>query len=44
VVSPECQDLIAKLLVKDPAKRLGTRAGAEEIKTHPFFKVCLTMA
>mmetsp|Transcript_31401 Transcript_31401/g.80144 ORF Transcript_31401/g.80144 Transcript_31401/m.80144 type:complete len:717 (-) Transcript_31401:642-2792(-) len=37
-VSPECQDLITQLLVKDPAKRLGTRTGAEEIKTHPFFK------
>ncbi|GFH17457.1 putative LOV domain-containing protein [Haematococcus lacustris] len=38
VVSPECQDLITQLLVKDPAKRLGTRTGAEEIKAHPFFK------
>lgn len=37
-VSPECQDLITQLLVKEPAKRLGTRAGAEEIKQHPFFK------
>lgn len=36
-VSPECQDLITQLLIKDPAKRLGTAAGAEDIKTHPFF-------
>lgn len=38
VISPECQDLIAQLLVKDPAKRLGTRLGAEEIKQHAFFQ------
>jgi len=38
VVSEPCQDLIRQLLVKDPAKRLGTRAGAEEIKKHEFFK------
>lgn len=36
-ISPEAQDLISKLLVKDPAQRLGTQAGAEEIKTHPWF-------
>jgi len=38
VVSPECQALISQLLIKDPAKRLGSRGGAEEIKVHPFFK------
>lgn len=37
-VSPACQDLISQLLIRDPAKRLGTKAGAEEIKAHPFFK------
>nr|AML79589.1 putative LOV domain-containing protein [Asteromonas gracilis] len=37
-ISPEAQDLISLLLVKDPSKRLGTRTGAEEIKAHPFFK------
>ena len=31
------QDIIAKLLTRDPAKRLGARAGAEEVKAHPFF-------
>lgn len=38
VVSPECQDLIRQLLVKDPAKRLGTKNGAEEVKAHSLFK------
>eukprot|EP00798_Chlamydomonas_sp_ICE-L_P007879 gene7879-1089_t len=37
VVSEQCQDLITQLLVKDPANRLGTKSGAEEIKKHPFF-------
>ena len=36
-VSSECQSLIQGLLVKDPAKRLGAKYGAEEIKAHPFF-------
>ena len=31
------QDIIAQLLVRDPEKRLGSRAGAEEVKAHPFF-------
>jgi len=38
IITPECQDLITQLLVKDPAKRLGTKTGAEEIKVHPYFK------
>jgi serine/threonine protein kinase len=37
-ISAEAQDLISKLLVKDPAGRLGTKAGAEEIKAHPWFE------
>nr|AML77557.1 putative LOV domain-containing protein [Stigeoclonium helveticum] len=36
-VSQECQSLISALLIKDPAKRLGAKYGAEEIKAHPFF-------
>mmetsp|Transcript_9347 Transcript_9347/g.28515 ORF Transcript_9347/g.28515 Transcript_9347/m.28515 type:complete len:704 (-) Transcript_9347:1016-3127(-) len=36
-VSDECKDLMTKLLAKDPATRLGTKLGAEEIKSHPFF-------
>ncbi|MEW5309471.1 MAG: hypothetical protein WDW38_001359 [Sanguina aurantia] len=38
VVSEQIQDLITQLLTKNPAQRLGARAGAEEIKLHPFFK------
>ncbi|KAI8463717.1 MAG: putative blue light receptor [Monoraphidium minutum] len=37
-ISAAAQDLISKLLIKDVAGRLGTRAGAEEIKAHPFFE------
>ncbi|KAL3502980.1 hypothetical protein ACH5RR_037429 [Cinchona calisaya] len=33
----EARDLIEKLLVKDPRKRLGCARGATEIKRHPFF-------
>ncbi|KAF8064530.1 hypothetical protein HT031_003330 [Scenedesmus sp. PABB004] len=36
-ISAEAQDLIAQLLAKDPASRLGSRAGAEDIKKHPWF-------
>nr|AML77624.1 putative LOV domain-containing protein [Ignatius tetrasporus] len=36
-VSSDCQDLIAKLLVKNPTERLGYHMGAEEVKAHPFF-------
>jgi serine/threonine protein kinase len=36
-ISPEAQDLMTQLLIKDPAQRLGTKAGAEEIKKHPWF-------
>lgn len=35
--SASAVDLIAKLLTKDPAKRLGAKRDAEEIKSHPFF-------
>lgn len=31
------QDLISALLVRDPEKRLGSHAGAEDIKGHPFY-------
>lgn len=33
-----CKSLIRKLLVKDETKRLGSRAGASDVKSHPFFK------
>uniref|UniRef100_A0ACD5ZY23 Uncharacterized protein n=1 Tax=Avena sativa TaxID=4498 RepID=A0ACD5ZY23_AVESA len=32
------RDLIARLLVKDPAARLGSRRGAADVKAHPFFR------
>uniref|UniRef100_A0A126WUM7 non-specific serine/threonine protein kinase n=1 Tax=Rhexinema planctonicum TaxID=138173 RepID=A0A126WUM7_9CHLO len=35
--SPECQDLINKLLIRDEKERLGSKYGAEDIKSHPFF-------
>ncbi|KAJ8707965.1 hypothetical protein PYW08_010331 [Mythimna loreyi] len=38
-VSPEVQDFIRKLLVKDPRRRLGGgEQDAEELKRHPFFQ------
>lgn len=36
-ISPDAKDLILKLLVLDPEKRLGAR-GSAEIKEHPYFK------
>ncbi|KAK7831075.1 serine/threonine-protein kinase wag2 [Quercus suber] len=33
----EARDLIQRLLVKDPRRRLGCTKGATEIKRHPFF-------
>jgi protein-serine/threonine kinase len=30
--------LIRKLLIKDENRRLGARAGASDIKSHPFFR------
>ncbi|RHN74648.1 putative protein kinase AGC-RSK-2 family [Medicago truncatula] len=33
----EARDLIEKLLVKDPKKRLGCVRGATDVKRHPFF-------
>jgi serine/threonine protein kinase len=37
-MSPEAQDIITKLLERDPKKRLGSGpTEAEEIKAHPFF-------
>lgn len=37
-LSPDCKDLLQRLLCKDPNKRLGSQGGSEEIKRHPFFK------
>lgn len=38
VVSSHCRSLIKKLLTKDESKRLGSKIGAADIKTHAFFK------
>lgn len=37
-LSSSCKSLIRKLLIKNENKRLGSRAGASDIKGHPFFK------
>ncbi|KAJ1548075.1 hypothetical protein HK405_004288 [Cladochytrium tenue] len=37
-ISKECKSIIKKLLHKDEDKRLGSRAGASDVKSHPFFK------
>ena len=35
--TPEVTSLVNQFLQRDPAKRLGTKTGAAEIKAHPFF-------
>ena len=37
-VSPQAQDLINNLLMKNKEKRLGCKGGIREILEHPFFK------
>ncbi|KAI8890624.1 Pkinase-domain-containing protein [Backusella circina FSU 941] len=37
-VSSNCKNFIRKLLTKDEKHRLGSRAGASDLKLHPFFK------
>ncbi|KAL9104408.1 MAG: hypothetical protein Q9187_008906, partial [Circinaria calcarea] len=37
-ISNLCKSLIRKLLLKDEMRRLGSRAGASDVKTHPFFR------
>ncbi|KAK6235150.1 hypothetical protein SCA6_010487 [Theobroma cacao] len=38
IVPAAAKDLISQLLVKDPARRLGSTMGASAIKHHPFFQ------
>ncbi|KAN0012211.1 hypothetical protein ACTFIU_007509 [Dictyostelium citrinum] len=38
-LSSDAQDLLEKLLVPDPNKRLGSSQGFEEISSHPFFEL-----
>ncbi|KAF2869698.1 serine/threonine-protein kinase ppk14 [Massariosphaeria phaeospora] len=37
-VSNNCKSIVRKLLIKDELRRLGSRAGASDVKTHPFFR------
>jgi len=37
-ISSDCKDLITKLLSKEAEQRLGSKYGATEIKSHPFFR------
>jgi serine/threonine protein kinase len=37
-VSEDCKDIITKLLVKDPKKRLGSETDSLEILAHPWFQ------
>ncbi|GMF01386.1 unnamed protein product [Ambrosiozyma monospora] len=37
-VGSSCKNLIKKLLIKDETKRLGSKTGASDVKSHPFFK------
>ncbi|RKP36464.1 kinase-like domain-containing protein, partial [Dimargaris cristalligena] len=37
-VSANCKTIIRKLLHKSDKKRLGSRAGASDVKAHPFFR------
>ncbi|RCH79854.1 hypothetical protein CU097_001399, partial [Rhizopus azygosporus] len=37
-ISNQAKNLVRKLLHKDENKRLGSRAGASDVKAHPFFK------
>ena len=38
IPSSLCKSVIRKLLIKDEMRRLGSRAGASDVKSHPFFK------
>jgi serum/glucocorticoid-regulated kinase 2 len=37
VISSDAQDIITKLLDRNPSTRLGSKGGLAEIKSHPFF-------
>lgn len=38
-ISDECKDIISQLLIKDQKSRLGSKGDAEEVMSHPFFKL-----
>ena len=35
-MSTECRDFVSKLLAKDPASRLGSNGGCDEVLAHPW--------
>lgn len=37
-ISSNCRSIVRKLLIKDENKRLGSKAGASDVKAHPFSK------
>ncbi|CAD8110706.1 unnamed protein product [Paramecium sonneborni] len=39
-INPDLKDLISKLLIKDPAKRLGAQNGIKAILQHKWFQGC----
>ena len=36
-MDPQCRDIIDKLIVIDPSKRLGANGSMDKLKQHPFF-------
>jgi serine/threonine protein kinase len=38
IFSNECEDLLRRLLKRNPLERLGASRGAQEIKSHAWFK------
>lgn len=43
-IGPVAQDLLRRLMCKDPKKRLGAGPqGAQDVKNHPFFQVRLLL-
>ena len=36
-VSDQARDLIEKFLIKEPAERIGTNGGVNEVLSHPWF-------
>ena len=37
-ITPDCYDLLKRLLQRNPHDRIGAIGGIEEIKQHPWFK------
>jgi protein-serine/threonine kinase len=41
-LSNPCKSIVRKLLIKDEHRRLGSKNGASDVKSHAFFKGVLT--